>query len=338
MTISKRIREQDMATAFHLIVNQFHGRKVSDAMFSPDTEPFSRCTKTTWESMSRGGWLTETPTSGRPHYTLTPSGFREGLRRVSISENQSLKEELGRLQAAAKKHVEGRNQEAVVSFEGLQKECGLSEEFVFNAIECDLVGHILKTHGPAWLQHGFSVRIPLDLGLPVAEHEKPITVQLMEAREERNEYRCSYCGAPKVEIGSAPTPDGDRCYYDGYECGRVDVDGQTDKPCPSAKFPQPDDYELDAFANVGEGLLKLLIEKMPSMRWKCEARPKTADAAQFPVAVGYGPTREESIRHFRANYEKVREKYKSHRRTIAKNKKGRRFLSGPSHFIGLFYS
>ena len=108
--------------------------------------------------------------------------------------------------------------------------------------------------------------------------------------------------------------------YEGYECGRLDVDGQIDKPCPSAKFPQLDHYELDAFEDVGEGLSKVLIEKMPSMWWKCEARPKTADAAQFPVEVGYGSTREESIRHFRANYEKVREKYKSRRGASTKNR------------------
>jgi hypothetical protein len=321
MTISKRSRQQDMASAFHLLVDQFQNCKISDAMFSPDTEPFSKCANTTWQSMSRGGWLIGTELGGGLHYGLTKSGLVEGLRRTV--KGQSLKEQLGRLQAAAKIHVEGRNQEAVVNFEELQKDSGLPEEFVFNAIECDLVGHILETHGPAWLHAGVTVRIPLDLGLPVAEHEKPITVQLIEAREERNEYRCSYCGAPKIEVGSSPTRDGDRCYYDGYECGRLDIDGQIDKPCTSAKFPQLDGYELDAFENVGEGLLKALIEKMPSMRWKCEARPKTADATQFPVAVGYGSTREESIGDFRANYEKVRQKYKSHRRTITKNKKGR---------------
>src|SRR5579872_922397 len=145
MTISKRTRVRDMGNAFHLIVDELQSRRVSDAVFSPDAEPFSKCTNTTWQSMSRGGWLTETQSSGRPHYMLTPSGFREGLRRVPIPEGRSLNEGLGRLQAAAKIHVEGRNQEAVVNFEELQKDCGLSEEFVFNAIQCDLVGHFLKT-------------------------------------------------------------------------------------------------------------------------------------------------------------------------------------------------
>ena len=254
---------------------------------------------------------------------LTPSGFREVLCRVPISRGQSLKEQLGRLQASAKRHVEGRNQEAVVSFEELQKDSGLPEDFVFNAIECDLVGHILKTHGPAWLQSGVRVRIPLDLGIPVAEHEKPITVQLKEAREERNEYRCSYCGAPKIEIASSPTPEGDRCYYDGYDCGRLDVDGEIDQPCPSAKFPQLDDYELEAIENRGEGLLGMVIEKTPSIQWKCEARPKTPDAAQFPIALAHGSTREESIEHFRANYEKVHRKYQLGLHAAKEKKKGR---------------
>src|SRR5712692_1204147 len=183
MTISKRSQKQDMASAFQLLVDQFLSCKIGDASFSPDEEPFSKCRNTTWQSMSRGGWLTETQTSGRPHYMLTPSGFREGLRQIPISGDQSPKERLGRLQAAAKIHVEGRNQGAVVSFKDLQKDSGLPEEFAFNAIDCDLVGHFLKAHGPAWLQPGVTVRIPLDLGLPIAEHEKPITIQLIEARE-----------------------------------------------------------------------------------------------------------------------------------------------------------
>lgn len=275
--------------------------------------------------MSRGGWLIETQTDPGPHYMLTPSGFREGLR---ISGDQSFKKQLGRLQAAAKIHVEGRNQEAVVSLEELQRDSGLSEGFVFNAIESDLTGHFLKAHGPAWHQAGVTVRIPLDLGLPVAEHERPITLQLIEAREERNEYRCSYCGAPKMEIGSSPTADGDRSHYDGYDCGRLDFDGQIDKPCPSAKFPQLKDYELHAFENSGEGLVRLLIEKMPSIRWKCEARPKTPDAAQFPLELGYGSTPEESIEGLRSNYQKVREKYKARKvsgalEARAGNKEGR---------------
>jgi hypothetical protein len=117
--------------------------------------------------------------------------------------------------------------------------------------------------------------------------------------------------------------DGDHCYYDRYDCGRSDVDGQVDQPCPSSKFPCLQDYELDAFENIGEGLLGALIEKMPAMRWKCEARPKTDDADQFPAAVGYGSSREEAIDHVRASYEKVRQKYKLPRQVVAQNKKGR---------------
>jgi hypothetical protein len=323
MTISKKIRQQDMATAFHLLVDRFQNSKLPDAVFSAEIEPFSKCANTTWQSMLRSGWLTQIEIKGGQNYVLTPSGLIEGLRLVRIPGDQSLQEQLGRFQGAAKKSLKGRTQPEVVRFENLLKDSGLSAEFVFNALECDLVGHFLKAHGPTWLQRGVTVRIPQDLGLPLAEHEKPITVQLNEAREERNEYRCSYCGAPKIETGSSPTPDGDRSYYDGYDCGRLDVDGQIDKPCPSAKFPQLEDYELDAFENVGKGLLSALIERMPSMRWKCEARPKTSDAAQFPMALGYGSSRKEAIGHVRASYEKDRQKYKLSRRVIAQNKKGR---------------
>jgi hypothetical protein len=317
MTISKRSRDQDEASAFHALVDQFLRCRVYDASFSPDVEPFSKCRNTTWQSISLGGWLNRTEISGRPHYALTPSGFAEALRRVVIPRDQGLKEELGRLQGAMKRYVKGRNADAVVDFEDLQRDSGLPEEFVFNAIECSLAEEILNEHGGSWERRGVRIRIPTLLGIELAQHEKSPDVRYREAKEELREYRCSFCDALNIEMGSSPASDGDRSYFDSYDCGRIDVDGQIDRPCPSAKFPQLDDYELDAFENRGEGLVGMLIGKMPSMRWKCEARPTTADAAQFPVALGYGSSRKEAIEHVCANYEKVRQKYKLRRQVIA---------------------
>jgi len=309
MTISKRSRDQDVASAFHTLVDQFLSCKICDATFCPDAEPFSSCRNTTWRSISLGGWLNETENSGRAHYTLTPTGFAEALRRVVIPKDPRLKEQLGQLQGAMKRYVKGRNAEAFVDFEELQRDSGLPEEFVFNAVECRLAEEILNEHGGSWERRGVRVRIPILLGIELAAHEKSPDMRYREASEELRDYRCSFCDALKVEMGFSPTSDGDRSYFDTYECGRIDVDGHIDRPCPSAKFPRLDDYELDAFENPGEGLLKTLIEKMPSIRWKCEAYPKTPDAAQFPLELGYGSTHEESIEQLRGNYQKLRGEY-----------------------------
>ena len=323
MTISKRSRDQDLDRAFHSLIGEFQHRKICDTSFFPHLEPFSKCRNTTWQGMSKAGWLKETQISGKPHYTLTPSGFAEALRRVVIPRDKSLKEQLGRLQGAMKRHVKGRKAEAFVDFEDLRRDSGLPEEFVFNAIECGLAGEILNAHGGSWERRGVRVRIPILLGIELAAHEKSPEVRYREASEELREHRCSFCGALKIEMVFSPTSDGNGSYSETYDCGRMDVDGQINQPCPSAKFPQLGDYELEAFENRGEGLVGILIEKMPSIRWKSEARPKTPDAAQFPLELGYGATREESIAALRSNYQEVRDKDKSHRLAIAKKRKGR---------------
>jgi hypothetical protein len=318
MTLSEREQTENLAHAFDRLMKELGERAITQAFFKRDEETFRQVLQTTWKEMCDQGWCEEIELYGQIHSRLTGNGWLEGLWRTGAGKEKEFSARHGHLSSALKRYVKGRSRDIVVELAKLIVDCGLPEGFVFNAIEARLEEEFFRKKGASWEMHGVLVRIPLNFGLPLIDHSvemraelESLREELKEAKQELTEYKCSCCGAPIDGQGGLPLSEHDEGYFVSYSCGRYEIDGDVDRPCPSAKFPSFDEYRLQSIENTGGPIMKALIARDPSMRWKCEASPLTVHAQQFSLSPGYAPTKEEAEQRILENYQKLGEKWQA---------------------------
>lgn len=98
-------------------------------------------------------------------YQFTPSGYIAALKLSGRSDEQQFREGLGNLCRVLKGSLKDRTDSALVPFQDLVKESGVSEAFAYNALDADLIRHILGRIGAHW-DGEHLVRVPHDFGLP----------------------------------------------------------------------------------------------------------------------------------------------------------------------------
>jgi hypothetical protein len=97
-------------------------------------------------------------------YGFTVTGYVEALKLSGKSDEQTFREGLGSLCKALKGHVKDRTDDGLVAVHDLVKESGVSEAFVHNALDAELIDRILRKKGAHWHGEHF-VRVPRDFGL-----------------------------------------------------------------------------------------------------------------------------------------------------------------------------
>jgi hypothetical protein len=118
---------------------------------------------TTWLELTNNGWIRDmdmTPQS----YQFTAMGFVEALRVSGLSEEKQFRENLGRVCNVLKGRVKDRTTFSFIPFWDLVKESGLSEAFVQNAIDADLIRWVLGRIGAQW-EGEHLIKIPRNFAL-----------------------------------------------------------------------------------------------------------------------------------------------------------------------------
>lgn len=125
---------------------------------------FPNVIETTWPELVRRGLLKDA-NMNEEMYKFTDSGYVKALKVSGRSEKPEFREKLGRLCKVMKDSLKGRSDFALISFQDLVTESGVSEAFASNALDADLIRNILGRIGAEW-DGEHLVKVPNDFGLP----------------------------------------------------------------------------------------------------------------------------------------------------------------------------
>ena len=97
-------------------------------------------------------------------YQFTPFGYVTALKLSGRFAEQQFREDLRKLCQVLKDSLRGRSDFALVAFDDLVRQSGVSQAFAYNALDADLIRHLLGKIGAEWAGKVL-VRVPHDFGL-----------------------------------------------------------------------------------------------------------------------------------------------------------------------------
>jgi hypothetical protein len=163
MTDSPEARRENFDEALIGFLNALGSRSLRSFDINPSDYP--GVWLTTWTELTTQGLL-EDFNIQVDMYRLTGSGYLEALRVSGSSGEPQFQENLGSLCKVLKDSLKGRREFALISFQDVVARSRLSEAFVENAIDADLIGNILGRTGARWDGQCLVIRVPHDFGLP----------------------------------------------------------------------------------------------------------------------------------------------------------------------------
>ena len=118
---------------------------------------------TTWTELTKRGLLKDLDMNVEA-YQFTPFGYVKTLKVSGRSDDPEFRHKLGDLCKVLKDSVKGRSDFAWVPFDTLVAESGVSREFAYNALDADLIRHVLGRIA-AERDGEHLVKVPNDFGL-----------------------------------------------------------------------------------------------------------------------------------------------------------------------------
>jgi hypothetical protein len=165
MTVSRPDLIDNQELALRLMLESLPANRPYEwELLDGDTAPFSPVFPTTWKALSRKGLVKEFSFN---RYWFTPAGWIEALKVTGRFTSQDMKEKAGKLSAGLKKRVKARREDCLVSRTELANETGLSESFVYDAIDCHLLRHLFGSIDAYWApgdQMKNYIEVPSDFG------------------------------------------------------------------------------------------------------------------------------------------------------------------------------
>lgn len=162
MTLSVDDRRKNLKEALVTLLNALGDGKF--ATFWIDPNEFPNVLPTTWTELSNR-YLLEDMNLNVPQYRFTPFGYVRALRVSGRADDNQFREDLGKICKVLKDSVKGRNEFAFFDLYELVKESGVSEAFAQNAIDADLITHVLDRVGARWEGDSFIIKVPHNFGL-----------------------------------------------------------------------------------------------------------------------------------------------------------------------------
>jgi hypothetical protein len=95
---------------------------------------------------------------------FTGYGWRTCVMSSKLHESEEFKQKLGKLSAALKNSVKGRQYPATLGAHDLGNETGLGWEFVRNAIQGELIQHVFGIKGATGSDDTVVIQVPIDYG------------------------------------------------------------------------------------------------------------------------------------------------------------------------------
>lgn len=167
MSLSKEARLKNLEDAVLLLMDNIHESQSIMEVFIDDRSLDARILPTTWNELRRYGFVRECNNSSF-YYTLSGRGWLTALGIRGQLDTPDMKAKTGRLCAALKDRVKGRDHGVVVHVSEVAAGASLTEAFVRNAIESRLIQEIFGITGADWAGYddrGKFILIPNDFGL-----------------------------------------------------------------------------------------------------------------------------------------------------------------------------
>jgi len=165
MTLSKEERWKNLEESILLLMDNLHGESFL-ARFIDDWAVDSRILATTWKLLKDRGLVRQTGNAQR-YYTLSGYGWITGLKLLDKFDTPEMRGKTGKLCAALKDKVKGRQFEQVAHVQEIAIAAGLDQDFVRDAIESNLIGELFGIQGAEWHSYdgrGAFILIPVDFG------------------------------------------------------------------------------------------------------------------------------------------------------------------------------
>jgi len=124
---------------------------------------------TTWTELEKCGLIEPSHPKGPVAYRLTGAGWVEGLHLSDRWGAQDFLQKAGTLSRMLKSYIkpENRGQDALVLRPDICQNSGLSEGFIYNAIESHLLRSLFDKTDACWDDVKSRVLIPGSFGLPI---------------------------------------------------------------------------------------------------------------------------------------------------------------------------
>ncbi|MGA3095003.1 MAG: hypothetical protein ABSF25_00995 [Bryobacteraceae bacterium] len=166
MSLSKDARLQNLEEAIRLLMGSLHGQCFMGVLLDERYDVDERILGTTWDELKSRSLVRQT--NSRWSYTLSGRGWILGLKLLGEFGTDEMRGKVGTLCSVLKAKVKGRAHANYATVGDIATESGLSDGFVRDAIESDLIRELFGTKGAEWSpqDRGSSIRIPNDFGLP----------------------------------------------------------------------------------------------------------------------------------------------------------------------------
>ena len=164
MTLSSDDRNENIRLALRLFLLELpESRPYEWEEVHGDKEPFLDILPTTWTGLVRKGYVKD---RGYNRYELTGPGWISALRITGLFNNKEFKEKAGKLRAALRTYAGDRRTNGRISRTELQSTTGLSEAFIYNAIDSHLLRHLFHIQDADWADEMKTpVDVPNDFGI-----------------------------------------------------------------------------------------------------------------------------------------------------------------------------
>ena len=166
MSLSKQARHDDIQKALELMLARLGEQAIDRVLFNRDEPPFDQIYPTTWKELAEKYLIKPLDGAGPQLFWLTGYGWYAALEQANRFSDPTLIEKMSALSAALKDSVKGRDTEALLYVGNLATQTGLSEDWIYNAIESNLVGRQFGRRGAKWAA-GIknTIIVPIDFGL-----------------------------------------------------------------------------------------------------------------------------------------------------------------------------
>ena len=162
MTLSINDRKADANKALCEFLSGIEGQHFDTYIAR---EKYPHVLPTTWTELVKCRWLREMDMNVE-YYRFTVPGYVQALKVSQQSDEPAFREGLGRICKVLKGCLKGRTECALVIFDDLITQAGVSSPFASNAIDCDLIRYVLGRVGAEW-DGEHLIRVPNDFGHPI---------------------------------------------------------------------------------------------------------------------------------------------------------------------------
>lgn len=164
MSLSKAERLENMQYALRIALIHLGDNAILTWLDASDPV-FGNVLLTTWKHLTDTWHAIEHRTSTSLSYELTGLGWRRALEVSGELQRPEFKERLGKLCAAFKDTLKGRQSQTSVILREFAKQIGIPWQFIFNVVDSQMIEYCFKQRGVAWETRAAVIRIPIDVGL-----------------------------------------------------------------------------------------------------------------------------------------------------------------------------